>query len=537
MTLFPGTSGVLFVSCLFGATNAQAYETSKASGTGQELRWTTVPVSFNIHQKAATGVTAEQTQAAIRAAYQSWSAVSCSYLTTADLGLVNNEGGNSQDGVNTNGWLSGWPASYGSSTLGLTKTIYYPHNGELIDADTDYNPNRQWSVSGDPNKIDIQSVVTHEVGHQFGLDHSSTQAATMFYATGSGDTSQRSLHSDDMAGICQLYPSGGQAPPECTSSSQCAPNETCTGGKCVSSGKKGYGASCASPSDCNSGICLQSAGTTFCSELCQSSGCPNGDQCVPATSGGTTTNVCLPNSANRGSKGLGEPCQTQLDCKSEICVSVPGSGYACSQLCTLGLAGSCPNGYSCMASNAGGLCIKDPEQPPPPPPEKKTLGEPCNIHEDCEDLICATTPAGRVCSRSCGLDGGAPCPAGFGCADAGAGNGTGVCIKSAGGTLGDTCLAHTDCKSGVCAADDQGHRFCTDFCSIDQGCVSGYDCVSAGGDKYVCKPTGTITNPPTPDEPGSGCAMARQAPAVGILILTLGLLALGRGRRRRNPPP
>jgi hypothetical protein len=277
---------LVLVSCLLGlASPVQAYKV-ETSPSGVELRWTALPMKFSIHQAPAPGVTAAATQTAVRASYTTWSSVSCSYFKSKDMGVVNLPQGDENDDVNTHVWLSSWPSSYDANALGITWTQYDPSSGKILDADTHYNPQFTWSTTGSLSAIDVQSVATHEIGHQLGLDHSSDQNATMFYATGNGDTSQRSLASDDIAGLCHIYPTGTTPPPECTSPAQCALNETCQNQKCIPASQKGYGGTCSTGKDCTSGLCLDSGGNTFCSQACsKSTPCPNGDQCVPVSGG------------------------------------------------------------------------------------------------------------------------------------------------------------------------------------------------------------------------------------------------------------
>jgi MYXO-CTERM domain-containing protein len=526
---------LLFVALLIPAS-ANAYKVMRAQQTNKELRWTSLPMKFNIHSAPANGTTAAQTQAAVRAAYKTWSDVSCSYYKAQDLGVVNMPTGNGNDYVNTNVWRSAWPANLGQTALGVTQTKYDPYSGKILDADTHYNPNYNWAVDGSPWKSDVQAVATHEIGHQLGLDHSQYQDATMFYATGPGDTSQRSLHSDDIAGICHLYPTGSPAPPECSSPAHCAPNETCQNGKCVLASQKGYGGTCNSQKDCTSGICLQAGQNTFCSQMCDSAPCPGGDKCLPLQDGGK---ACLPGSANMGTKLLGQFCQSNMDCKSEICVSVPGKGYLCSQKCDL-TQKNCPTGYWCAQSSIGGLCIPDdnttpPPPPPPPPPKKKKkgLGEACTDSSDCESNICGYTPDGQVCVQLC--DDANPCPGGFVCIPAGDKK---ACVKDkstppAPGTLGAACEKNEDCKSGVCGADAAGRRFCTELCDPGQGCAQGYDCVPAGGEKHACTPSPGTENELT--ERSGGCAVTGEDAGSArwlLLVFALPLLILFRRRRR-----
>jgi predicted Zn-dependent protease len=529
--------GSLLVLALLPAP-ASAYTTMKSKANPSiELKWTSLPMKFNIHQTAANGVSASATQNAVRAAYQSWSNVSCSYYSSQDMGVVNLPTGNENDYVNTNYWISSWSGD--SQALGLAHTIYDPYSGKILDADTSYNNSYTWSVTGSAWAIDVQSVATHEIGHQLGLDHSQYQDATMFWATGQGDTSQRSLSSDDIAGVCYLYPTGQPPPPECTSPAHCALNETCVNGKCVFNSTKGYGSPCAADKECISNLCISYAGDTFCSQSCVSQPCPNGDQCLPV-SGGDISKACLPGSASMGTKLLGEPCQTSVDCKSNICVSVPGKGYLCSQSCTY-TPDNCPTGFYCAPSTLGGLCIPGttPEPPPPPPPKAK-LGEPCTSPTDCESNICAMTGDGLVCVQWCDINVAVPCPDGYVCVPAGAKY---ACVKDNGtstnppppqrGALGAACTTGDDCQSGLCVDDGAGTMFCTQLCEPTQGCGEGFDCVPAGGDKFACTPS-TLSL----DEGGGGCAVTaprdREQPATRylVLIFVLPLLLLIRRRRR-----
>ncbi len=53
--------------------------------------------------------------------------------------------------------------------------------------------------------FDIQAVMCHEYGHSLGLFHSGTGSATMAPSIGNGSESERSIHSDDIAGVQAIY--------------------------------------------------------------------------------------------------------------------------------------------------------------------------------------------------------------------------------------------------------------------------------------------------------------------------------------------
>lgn len=58
------------------------------------------------------------------------------------------------------------------------------------------------------SKLELQSLLGHEIGHAIGLGHSSVEESLMFYSL--SQKSQESLHQDDMNGITWLYPNDGK---------------------------------------------------------------------------------------------------------------------------------------------------------------------------------------------------------------------------------------------------------------------------------------------------------------------------------------
>jgi hypothetical protein len=81
--------------------------------------------------------------------------------------------------------------------------------GQILDADILFNPAVAFSTDGSGSN-DLQTVVTHEIGHFLGLDHSSVIKATMFPFA---PPLERTLSYDDVAAMSSLYPkSSGDFP-------------------------------------------------------------------------------------------------------------------------------------------------------------------------------------------------------------------------------------------------------------------------------------------------------------------------------------
>ena len=84
----------------------------------------------------------------------------------------------------------------------------------IVDADIVFNPGEAFStttptLSGD---FDVQSTVTHEIGHLLGLDHSGIANAIMYPFGDTTSTGQpRVLAIDDAVGVAFLYPSSNFA--------------------------------------------------------------------------------------------------------------------------------------------------------------------------------------------------------------------------------------------------------------------------------------------------------------------------------------
>jgi hypothetical protein len=95
--------------------------------------------------------------------------------------------------------------------------------GQILDADVFFNPGDSNVVfstpavlSANPKSYDLESIVTHELGHFFGFSHSAIWSAMMFpYAPAPGTTSSvrptaqspdAPLSDDDRTGLRVLYP-------------------------------------------------------------------------------------------------------------------------------------------------------------------------------------------------------------------------------------------------------------------------------------------------------------------------------------------
>jgi MYXO-CTERM domain-containing protein len=468
-----------------------------------------VPYKLNVGSSRELGRTT--TLQVVADSFQVWEAPACSAFRATFGGEVTTASANPNDQQNTLLWrYTSWPSELGgSSTIGVTTPVFSSGSGEIWDADIQFNGvNWNWVTRAPQSwgEVDAQSIATHEIGHLLGLDHSGSTAATM-YAAYSGGTNERTLSTDDINGVCAIYPSGPGT--ECSSTVPCPSGKECQNGFCIDTG--GGGGQLGEPCDngCAQGyycVCTDANQTNcFCTRDCGStSPCPSGWSCAPLQSGG---GACVPGETT-GTGQLGDACESGADCQNGICVGISSTQGMCTQLCSS--TQPCPSGYSCSPLQGGGGACTRSTTPP------RDGG---------------TTPP----------DGGTPTP------DAG---------TRPPQPLGSTCSAALECQSRWCGnlADASG-KVCTQSCSATATCPDGFYCGQLLGGTRGClrettappEDAGTDPGPgpepePEPDADGGrvirprasgGCSATGGAAGAGLLSVLV-LVAVGLGRRRES---
>ena len=192
------------------------------NGSSVSTRWTSMPVKYFITNRSIDNVSANQLQAAATQSFGTWAAVTTATSSASFAGFTNAEPVR-DDGATVIGFQV---HSELERTLGVTSFTVDRTNGALVEADIFLNSFFDWSTAsnGEPNRFDVQSILTHEIGHLLGLGHSLLgetelrpqggrrvigKRSVMFpIAYAVGTTLDRTLQDDDRAGLSATYPTG-----------------------------------------------------------------------------------------------------------------------------------------------------------------------------------------------------------------------------------------------------------------------------------------------------------------------------------------
>lgn len=179
-----------------------------AGDDGPPARWFERTVRYAIDREPPLDVPAEVAEAAVHAAFEAWAGVPAAPLRFEFVGPVDPSDDEARD-LNVVHWTRGeYP--FTNEALALTAVVYEVETGRIVDADIYVDEVAHGWRPGEGFRYDLQSSLTHEVGHLLGLGHSSTREATMYPSLGPYTRAKRTLDDDDIEGLRFLY-GGGSA--------------------------------------------------------------------------------------------------------------------------------------------------------------------------------------------------------------------------------------------------------------------------------------------------------------------------------------
>ncbi len=310
-----------------------------------------MPVPYLIQNAGSEDLPIADVVAAFDAAFATWQAVPTSSLTFTNAGMT--DLGQAIDGNNVMLFVeSGW--TFGSEAAAATSLFII--DGQQT-ADIAVNgENFPWAVAPagpaiNSNILDLQAVLTHEIGHFSGLGHTQRAFDTMYFSWDPWP-GQRTLSIDDKLGLSSIYPVMGD---ECATDATCAAGETCTQyplGKLCEGTPDPVGAPCNYDKvECDS-FCLFTAldlSTGYCSKFCETDrDCPLTHHCANASAGSMTVKACFEGA--QPPPCTADSCPTGQHCD----VAAGGCTFECREAADCGSGMACDDTGFCVESTGGG---------------------------------------------------------------------------------------------------------------------------------------------------------------------------------------
>jgi predicted Zn-dependent protease len=199
---FLETHVLLLALVLGGAPGGLAYKVNTADNNAP-VKWTTPSAAYVVNVSGAPA----DFLGAVLASMQTWTDVPESDFAFAYNGTTASHTWGDMDGVNVVDF--GALTSTFEEALGVN-TFWFTSTGQMLGSDIRLNSRYAFSTNGQAGTYDLQSLMTHELGHSLSLAdlYDSQDAAKVMYGfLHHGDTSKRTLHWDDRDGIAYLYPS------------------------------------------------------------------------------------------------------------------------------------------------------------------------------------------------------------------------------------------------------------------------------------------------------------------------------------------
>lgn len=154
---------------------------------------------YYINPSNKYGFKTEDIVAVINAAANTWDQET-SFQLFKYMGITSRSAGK-RDGYNVISW--------GAYKAGVIAVTYIWYVGDtIIEVDTKLNTFYKWSLNGEPGKMDLQNIMTHEFGHWCGLDdlyNDGDYWLTMYGYANLGETYKRTLGLGDILGLKAIY--------------------------------------------------------------------------------------------------------------------------------------------------------------------------------------------------------------------------------------------------------------------------------------------------------------------------------------------
>ena len=215
--------GLITIFLTASPMTAYIPQSTVIDGTVTVMKWSTsaFPITWQMNPTIGSNISGSREQAAVfRDSFQEWADITTASISFTEGAATDPSVKPSFDQINVM-TTNVTAADFNSTAIGLTgsfsfvstgldqfgRTVEFP--GQVLEADIMFNPDTTFSTNDTTpaGSIDLESVMTHEVGHLLGLDHSNILSSSMFPTVLAGVSFPRDTQLDDRIGVSAIYPS------------------------------------------------------------------------------------------------------------------------------------------------------------------------------------------------------------------------------------------------------------------------------------------------------------------------------------------
>ena len=180
--------------------------------TGNPLVLSGAATTLHVNPTNSSGLSQADVTSIIQNSTQQWMDGDTRLNISLDVNVAHNPVSD-YDGKNTVFFASAGSRDIGFNVIGVTEITYFVASGEMANIDIVFN-DRDFvftnnvgdtgTVAGGFTQIFLGDVATHELGHAWGLDHSTVNHAALIFTAFSG---QYRTSADDRTAMRAIYPS------------------------------------------------------------------------------------------------------------------------------------------------------------------------------------------------------------------------------------------------------------------------------------------------------------------------------------------
>lgn len=174
--------------------------------TRTNIKWTTLPVNYEINPTNPQGLGIDFITSAVSNSAETWDTAVTGKELMNDVYIIDDTATYGVQNYENAITFGNYPTK---GVIAVTTIWYNPATKAIVEFDVMFDTDWTWGdASVDATKMDLQNIATHELGHGVGLGDvydSVCSEVTMYGYSNYGEVKKRDLATPDITGLQTLY--------------------------------------------------------------------------------------------------------------------------------------------------------------------------------------------------------------------------------------------------------------------------------------------------------------------------------------------